>query len=679
VSHRPRAHRAAAIVAVVLSGAAPVVAAPAVDVDDLPALPATTDEPSNAAAVMSAAAVEEDVVVGAAKREQTLGNVASAVTVISGDRLRRFGYRTLAEALRGVAGLFISDDHMTSRLGIRGLQILGDFNTRILVLVDGATVNEPWNQFAGLDWDSPVTIDEIERIEVIRGPVSSVYGTNAFFGIINIVTRGAAGGARNWARVTATTFKATSVAAGFATGDVDHQLRGSVAALYRGGEAVPLADLGSKDLPDGMIGWHGALAGSYQGAFAQVRAYRRVRELTYAPYGTNIGSTANRNYDTQLMTEGGYTRTIGTKLTVTGRGYFQRYRFADALQYADPGPFEDYGDATWYGAELRGRYALLGHDRLGITAGAEATFERTRSRSFYSGHEADGANIPVNFDLQGIYTEVDTRPAPWLAITGGLRADRNSRLEDRVSPRAAAFLSQGNQYGVKFLYAQGFRNPSAYEGFFADNISFKANPAIGAETITSLESVVWGRPVPGLSLRLSGFRWNATRLIEQHDAGDGSGLLEFSNIGSRTSTGVEFEGTYRTGSGWLAFAGGAYADVTAPGSAGAAINAPTWTASGGVSTPKLRERVHLSTELLLMSSAVTRAGTRTSAWAGWNAAIYVPDIHGLDVTIGARNLLGIRQPVIAPDDYDRTDPAQVIPVVPGEGRELYARVGYTFK
>src|SRR5690348_3176117 len=142
----------------------------AVEVADLPPLPPASEEQSSSATVLAASEAEEDVVVGAAKREQSLGNVASAVTVISGDRLRRFGYRTVAEALRAVAGVHIVDDHLTDRVGIRGLQILGDFNTRILVLVDGATLNEPWGAFAGLGWDIPVAIDDVARIEVIRGP-----------------------------------------------------------------------------------------------------------------------------------------------------------------------------------------------------------------------------------------------------------------------------------------------------------------------------------------------------------------------------------------------------------------------------------------------------------------------------------------------------------------------------
>src|SRR5437868_11793079 len=113
-----------------------------VDVQDLPPLPPAEGEVSSSALVVAATAAEEDVVVGAAKREQTLGNVASAVTVVSGDRIRRFGYRSVGEAVAAVAGVYLVDNRLSYSLGIRGLQIPGDFNTRVLVLVDGASINE---------------------------------------------------------------------------------------------------------------------------------------------------------------------------------------------------------------------------------------------------------------------------------------------------------------------------------------------------------------------------------------------------------------------------------------------------------------------------------------------------------------------------------------------------------
>ena len=70
---------------------------------------------------------------------------------------------------------------------------------------------------------------------------------------------------------------------------------------------------------------------------------------------------------------------------------------------------------------------------------------------------------------------------------------------------------------MKLLYAQGFRNPSPYEAFFADGQSFDRQPAtLKPERIASYEAVLWGRPVPGLSLRLSGFLWDLEDLIELH-------------------------------------------------------------------------------------------------------------------------------------------------------------------
>ncbi|MBZ0231405.1 MAG: TonB-dependent receptor [Deltaproteobacteria bacterium] len=659
---------------------------PRVEVDDLPPLPDEGDLGADTTiAAVAAAAAEEDVVVGAAKREQSLGNVASAVTVISGDRLRRMGYRTVAEALRGVAGVFIADDHMTERVGVRGVQVLGDFNTRILVLIDGATVNEPWGHFAGVGWDAAVAIDEIARIEVIRGPVSSVYGTNAFFGIINVVTRGAAESPRAWGRFSASQYAAASAAAGFATGEVDEQLRGSVAALSRTGETLTLPELGMPVDADGVDAINAGVVGRYHGAFGQVRFYRRRRELPYAPYDTEIGNPGNKNHDTQLMVEGGYTRDLGERVTATARAYVNRYRFRDFLVLEDgSGTFTDIGDALWSGVEVRARVALTGDDRYGVTAGGETTFIDTSSDSYFIGDRENGTFIDTPLDTQGLYAEVDGQPLPWFAFTGGVRADRSSVLEDRVSPRAALFASKKDSYGVKLLYSEGFRNPSAFEAFFDDGTDFAANELIAAEVIRSYEVVLWGRPLRGLTVRASGFLWDASGLVEQEeidldpDPGVEELRLQFQNARDLRSAGVEIEGSYRSSSGWLAFGGGAYTKVED--GAGAAVpGAPEVSAVLGVSSPLLADRVHLSGEAGFIGPRPTRDDTgmtEADAHLALSLAAYAPDVRGFDLTVGVRNLLGAREDVPAPEDFDR-DGGGVF-ILPGEGREVYARLGYRY-
>ncbi|HUH04258.1 MAG TPA: TonB-dependent receptor plug domain-containing protein, partial [Kofleriaceae bacterium] len=138
---------------------------PHVPVEELPPFPDIVEETgATEVAVVGASAAGEDVVIAASKREQSLGSVASAVTVITADRLRRWGYRTLAEALRSVAGLHIADDRAIERIGIRGVQLLGDANTRVLILIDGSPVNEPWSQSVDTSHALPVHLDEVARL-----------------------------------------------------------------------------------------------------------------------------------------------------------------------------------------------------------------------------------------------------------------------------------------------------------------------------------------------------------------------------------------------------------------------------------------------------------------------------------------------------------------------------------
>ena len=670
-------------------------AQPRVDPADLPPLPPADDDMSSSATVLAAASAEEEVVVGASKREQSLGNVASAVTVITGDRIRRFGYRTIGEAVGAVAGVYLEDNRINASLGIRGLQIPGDFNTRILILVDGATINEAWGASSGLGFENVVSVDEIQRIEVIRGPVSSVYGANAFFGIINIVTRGAAESSRAWGRVSINRIAGVIGTAGFAAGGVNRQLRGSVLAENRFGESLDVPDIGNNLEGDESRGFIASLVGSYGGTFGQIRAYRTQRNSPFAPYdGDAAMSDPYIQINSQLLVEGGHTHELSDRLTVAGRGYLNLYRFYDDIkEYGSTPHFLDYGDAATVGGELRARFDAIEDGKLGITTGVEASYNHTKSRSFYEGDEANGAGgtggVPLNFTLQGIYAEADTQPTKWFGATGGLRFDRNSAVDKRISPRAALFFSKPEKYGLKLLYAEGFRNPSAFEGAFFDNTTFKANPDIGAERIRSFEAVVWAKPIPGLSTRLSGFYWDARDVIVQvFDETDA--LLQFQNIGRFVTEGVEAEVSYRNSAGWYAFGGGALARV---GSAQAGGNvdygdvpdsAPV-TMTAGVSSPRIMDIAHVSTELSYLGRRPTRpqldgsASPDSEPWVGWTLTLYAPNIRGFDVTVGARNLIGKRDLIPAPGDYDRNMPDMVvIPRIPAEGREVFAKIGYSY-
>lgn len=151
--------------------------------------PTPTGEPAQISGEEAMLLGETPIVYSAAKYEQKITEAPAAVSIITGDQIRKYGYRTFSQVLQSVPGFFISNDRLYDYLGIRGLNRPADFNSRFLLLVDGHRLNDPMFDQAPIGRDSPIDVDLIERVEVVRGPSSSLYGTNAFFGVINVITK----------------------------------------------------------------------------------------------------------------------------------------------------------------------------------------------------------------------------------------------------------------------------------------------------------------------------------------------------------------------------------------------------------------------------------------------------------------------------------------------------------
>ena len=234
----------------------------------------------------------------ASKRTQRLKEAPADVTVLRGPDLLELGYRTLGDALGGVLGLRSNQDRAYTGLGVRGLYVLGDQNTRVLILLDGHPLNSPAEVGSSkIGEDFGVPLDLVERIEIVRGPASSLYGNNAFLGLVNVVTREPAAGGLAEATLGSRGLAGLDGAVGGGLGAGRWQV--ILSGMQRRGSRTAFPELGGAGaaLPaelDREEAQSAYLRSMGPGWSLSAGVSSRTQGLASAPFNATLGSPGNR-------------------------------------------------------------------------------------------------------------------------------------------------------------------------------------------------------------------------------------------------------------------------------------------------------------------------------------------------------------------------------------------------
>jgi iron complex outermembrane receptor protein len=486
-----------------------------------------------------------EVVVAGSKRAQESRDVPSFVSVVSAAEIREHGYRTLADVLRTLPGFYVSNDRNYSYIGVRGFSRPGDWNSRVLLLLNGLRTNENLYDLAYIGEEFSVDVDLIDRVEVIRGPSSALYGSNAFFAVINVVTRGGNSLAGTEITTSAASFGTyagrASYGRTFANG-----LDLLVSGTYSDGKGrnlfypefdAPLTNNGFANGGDHEE-FHKLLVTASKGNFSfQANTVTREKGLPTGAYATIFNDKRTRTTDELSLASLSYQRALSDGASFSTRLHAGRYAYdGEYAYYPDVLPNKDLSVGEWVGLEIDAARKIGA--RQFLTFGAE--------------FRDDFKQLLTNFDpepyllysemrnkstREGVFAQDEIKLADPLMLYAGVRLDHYEGFGFATSPRLAMIYTPTPATTFKFIAGRAFRAPNEYE-LYSVSPGYTSNPTLEPEHIETLELIAQHFIGGGVQISASAFRNRLTDLIEQR-LDSANNLFVYGNMEETHSRGLE--------------------------------------------------------------------------------------------------------------------------------------------
>lgn len=448
--------------------------------------------------------LNEAIVSSASKTSEGASSAPALATSLTAEDLRRYGIRTLAEAIDFLSLAVSSSDNLSGgEVGARGVLLTGDRGSHFLLLVDGFVVNDPLRGSTTFGAGAGIPLELIDHIEIVVGPGSVLYGSNAMFGIVNVITKRAKD--YKGARVIVESELPTSIRAAAGAGATFELFgqRGQVTTqleYYKreGPDFFFDAENTGVDRFTGQPGRNtrdGGPTGIWGGARATRSLYadspsgllrvvlgntelhlRASRYRHAAPTGPgNFDDPDTRDEETRAEIGLGHRVAVSTLLDFSARLYANYYQTRSDF-IASRGelcPFGnitcDYvneGRANWVGMEVQTNWAWFRDGRFVTTLGADARYSHVRAMSDTLDIVNDKRPYPTDEVLHRTgailagYAQQTWAPAPFFKLSGGARVDSDPRFDPVVTPRVAAIWDAWTGGVVKLAYSTAFRAPS---------------------------------------------------------------------------------------------------------------------------------------------------------------------------------------------------------------------------
>ena len=632
--------------------------------------------------------LQEVTIVTASKYSQKLSETASLVTVIDKQEIKQFGFRTLGDALRTVPGFFVNNNRSYENVGIRGFDQSADFNGRMLVMIDGIRINEAIYDTGFVGNELPLDIDLVERIEIVQGPGSSMYGNNAFFAVVNLITRNGQayqGGelAGSWSSFD--TYKGRFSYGRKQDNGLEYLISGT--GLSSEGPRLKFPEQASVNNPDGLTKTNNTdgeqvFAKASWGDFSFEGGYgNRNVGNPGGLFGSNFDDPGNKTQESDAFVNLQYNKELMPKLDFIARAFYGDYN-ATSLYQVESTTNNSLVHAWWTGFETR---LISTHfDRHTVIAGLEVQENWLQDQAnFDINPYALISQDTRNSHRIGIYIQDDIVVTEQLKLSLGARVDDYSLVSSALfSPRLGLIYQPFSETTLRLQYGQAFRAPNVAQQFQAYDSSISedgevspgllANPSLQPEQIETYELGLEQMIAQNWRFNATGYYMNLDKLISLQTIENNKDFTQQSNSNSQNGYGGNFELRRKWDNGILLRT--SYSLQYAKNADGSSIvSIPHHLYQLNLMAPLFTPKVHGGLDMQTLSSRdslASRSNSFTVKVPGYtrlNLSLLYQPIQSVDLSASVYDLLNSNRTETSPDLN-----------IPQEGRTFRLKMEFRF-
>lgn len=608
-------------------------------------------------------------VVTASRFARKVSDAPTAVSIVTAEDIKTYGYRTLSDVLSSVRGLYVTRNRITDSLGGRGFGRPGDYSDRIMLLIDGAEANDNISGHIFMGNEGILDTELIERVEYAPGTGSSVYGNGAYFGVINIITKKGADfdGLQASGDVSSFGGKKGRVTYGSRL-DNGADVLVSASRFDSPGQDLYFKEYDSPATNGGIA--HGLDYDRYHRLFGKVHLENwtlegglvdRTKGVPTAAYYAQFNAPYQQN-DANGFLNLKYDTDLSQQLKLSANVYYGQYH--NDSQSAGYNPYTEALNGNWWGVNTK--FAATWFEGHKLVFGAEYRDNYRQQFDIQQIHSIHSSAI------SSLYAQDEIALRRDLLLNVGARHDESTFAGGNTSPRLALIYNATEKTALKASWSTAYRLPTAGDMFYADGATAVGNPNLLPERVVSRELVLEHNLQANTRLTAVLYDYQTDDLIKMQPYAPIPFATQSQNVGEGNTRGfeLEFEKFWDN----RVRMRGSYAWQRAIDYDGQwMINSPENLGKFNLSLPLLNERLRAGLEVQYIGQRKTFAGTLADAYTLANLTLTSQRlIPNVDAAFSVRNLFNQAAGDVAPS-YNQ----QVL--IPLDGRGYWLQLTYRFR